>query len=152
MNNKGADGTEQMCRLVYAFVVHKYPKICFLASQPIWFWYSKDKLTLSSLVTTFVICTPRLLIFLNSTYCKQYGPRSDWSGLILLLPWKTLVWSQCAWIFAAVLVNTGNILVRKNSGGIRVKADNKTLFNLPQKRPLDNISLFLHCYSPSSLQ
>ena len=33
-------------------------------------------LTLSPPVTTFVVCTSRLLIFFGNLYCKQYRPRS----------------------------------------------------------------------------
>ena len=36
VNNKGADQTAQMRRLVCACVVHKSPKTGFLASRPIW--------------------------------------------------------------------------------------------------------------------
>ena len=46
---------------------------------------SIQPLTLSPLVTTFVVCSSHLLVFLGSLNCKQYGPRSDcslWSSLI----------------------------------------------------------------------
>ena len=36
-------------------------------------------LTLSPPVMTFVICSSRLIMFLGSLYCKQYGTRSDCS-------------------------------------------------------------------------
>ena len=41
--------------------------------------------TLRLPVTTFVVYSSLLLMFLGSLYCKQYGPRSDcslWSSLI----------------------------------------------------------------------
>ena len=46
---------------------------------------SIQPLTLSPLVTTFVVCSSHLLVFLGSLNCKQYGPRSDcflWSSLL----------------------------------------------------------------------
>ena len=40
MNNKGADQTARMLRLVSAFVVRKPPKTGFLATRPIWYFIS----------------------------------------------------------------------------------------------------------------
>ena len=45
MNNKGADHTAQMCRLVCACVVRRPPKTGFLAARPISFHELKWKLT-----------------------------------------------------------------------------------------------------------
>ena len=47
MNNKGADQSALVCRLVCAFVICKIPKTGFSASRPI---YSSDYQTMQSLI------------------------------------------------------------------------------------------------------
>ena len=73
---------------------------------------------------TYNVCSSRLLMFLDSLYCKQYGPSSDcslWSSLIRVhIVWFSEKYSlMCIWIYAADL-RCRRHFQDKNSGGMRV--------------------------------